>query len=98
MEAGDSLKQKMMDGIAQASVIIVVLSPSYVCSLNCILEYNWAREMGKKIIVVATHPYATAPANKKWGMPDSDKQEGGLDHPLNDEQKRLMETITGTEL
>jgi hypothetical protein len=98
MEAGDSLKQKMKDGIAFASVVLVVLSPAYVCSVNCMREYNWARQMGKKVIVVATHPYATARARAKWGVANSDKQEGGLREVLNDEQKCSLEAITGTEL
>ena len=98
MEAGDSLEQKMRDGIARASVILLVLSPAYVCSINCVREFNWAHEMGKKVIVVATHPYATARAKKKWGVADSDKQEGGLPAALNDAQKKSLEKITETEL
>jgi hypothetical protein len=98
MEPGDSLKMKMKDGIARASVIVVVLSPAYVCSINCMREYKWAQEMGKKVIIVAIHPYATARAKKKWGVAELDKQEGGLRTPLNDEQKHSLESITETEL
>lgn len=92
------MELKMKNGIAFASVVLIVLSPAYVCSTNCKREYRWAKEMGKKMIVVVTHSYATARAMKKWGVADSDQQEGGLRSALDDESKGLLKTITGAEL
>ena len=95
MEGGDHLENKMRDGIAGAAVVVLVLTPKYVCSDNCMREFNWARSMKKKIIVVITHPYATARRKSDWSS-DKDKTDGGLEKTLDEAQRGMLKDIVET--
>lgn len=85
----------MRDGIAGAAVVVLVLTPKYVCSRNCMREYKWARGMKKKIMVVVTHPYAKSSMMSKWGS-GKDKTDGGLEKPLGETQRGVLKDIVET--
>ena len=89
MASGDNLRLAMSNGIDEANAVVILLTPLYVTSGNCMREYEWARAGKKKVILLAMHPYTTAGNKSKFGT-EADRAEGGLKEVLSTTQRDAL--------
>jgi hypothetical protein len=87
LSTGDSHIELILDGIQRAEVILFFISPSYLHSDNCNVEFKYAVQYckGKKLLPILLPQVASWP-------PDLFKMHDNMIHPVTREPSRLIPT------
>ena len=77
-EMGHDLMASMSEGIAKSSVVVVLASPDYAASANCLFELRSAVAAGKPLITCCVEPGFW----KGWGVAATGARTVPDDHEL----------------